>query len=220
MALAFGGAATATINSTAAITVSVPSGTVNGDLLLLCAANSAPSTYATPAGWNIINAPGVPSWVQSSVWWRIASSEPAAYTVTAATNYQQVATIVRYTGHRAATPIRASAAVTSSGSSATSPTPGALPGLVSGDWGVVFYGYGAGASGQTPTFTPPAGWAERVDIRSNSGSYEAALCVADRLDAASLGPATSTWSGHWGVSSVGIAMGVTAQPGSLMPFFM
>lgn len=66
---------------TGTVTLSVPSGTANGDLLLLQLSSSSTGDIAAPTGWTAIESlvSGAPF---TAVFYRLASSEPASYAIT------------------------------------------------------------------------------------------------------------------------------------------
>jgi hypothetical protein len=74
-------AQTQTVSSSTTLTINVPTGTANGDLMVAMVLTSASTsaTWTTPAGWTA----AVTSSSARGVYYRTASSEPASYTFTA-----------------------------------------------------------------------------------------------------------------------------------------
>jgi hypothetical protein len=68
-------------SSATTITINVPTGTANGDLLIavLTAAGAGSTTWTTPSGWTV----GITASQGKTVFYKTASSEPASYTFTA-----------------------------------------------------------------------------------------------------------------------------------------
>lgn len=64
-------------------TVSVPAGTVDGDLMIMDLAHDG-GVYATVTGWTLVDQ-GIQSSIRGEMYWRRASTEPASYTITAGT---------------------------------------------------------------------------------------------------------------------------------------
>lgn len=85
---AFVGAESTYNSSTTSVTVSVPSGTSNGDLMLgFVNANGSSPTIDTPTGWTKL-AEYIPSGatMKTAVFYRTASSEPSSYDFTVSTS--------------------------------------------------------------------------------------------------------------------------------------
>jgi hypothetical protein len=81
--------------SSTTITVNVPSGTANGDLMILVVCSGAgTTTWTTPSGWTLwsptLDANG------RAVFYRTASSEPASYTITQSISTTSNANILTY----------------------------------------------------------------------------------------------------------------------------
>lgn len=68
-----------TTPSASPVTINVPSGTANGDLMVMFIQVSVSATFTTPSGWTV--APGTPT-SGEGIFYRTASSEPASYAVT------------------------------------------------------------------------------------------------------------------------------------------
>lgn len=91
----------------ASVTVDVPAGTVDGDLLILTLHVRGISGTTTPTGFTL--AESVTAAASVYTYWRIASSEPASYTLDVP-NWS-FASMGRVTGHDAADPIGATSTV-------------------------------------------------------------------------------------------------------------
>lgn len=83
-----------------------PSGTVDGDLLLMfCNKGNASGSDTLPAGWTLVSTQATTS-IRSHCLWKIASSEPADYTVSSSSGSARwVSHILRISGADATTPI-------------------------------------------------------------------------------------------------------------------
>ena len=96
-----GNSTQAFVNSGATITINVPSGTANGNLLLLFASTDNRSTVTTPTGWTLVDAQ-VSTGSGNSVLYtfqRRANSEPASYNITNSSGTAQwSATMVAISG--------------------------------------------------------------------------------------------------------------------------
>jgi len=67
------------------VTIAVPTGTQNGDVMLAYVATqeTAAGSIPTPTGWTQVTSTGVPTFnaIQGAqLWWRVANNEPASYT--------------------------------------------------------------------------------------------------------------------------------------------
>lgn len=192
----------------------VPTGTVNGDLLLMFSANSGPGAYTNPTGWTLIQSQTKDgaSDVEGACWYRIASSEPASYTLTETTGSTTIITVMAcYTGGiNSASPIRSSGVIASGATAvSTSPTPVLLSTVGASDTVVIFYAYGDNASGATPTMTYPTtgGWTRQIAFGPVliSGHFATAIGMIDQVDGTARPTASSSATGGWAVFSVAIA---------------
>lgn len=107
----------------ATLTLNVPSGTVNGDLLIACLNCRGDLTITDPAGWTVIatTASGTATTdVRFRTYWRQASSEPASYNfVTTGGAISKSGFIWRINAADTVTPIHKSSSVTGTGATAT-----------------------------------------------------------------------------------------------------
>ena len=173
-----------TLADTAASTthvMNVPSGTANGDLMLLYIAASANSAFSAPTGWTVVL-----NTVALFICRRIASSEPASYTV-ATSNLACTGYIATY--RNAAFDVVGSSSIESSPSNAPSIT-------VSNDNSVVLdFAIGRNAS---VTFTTPTGFSS-IASESNTTSPSSAL-FSRVFNAGATGIVTTTLSAGAGFS--------------------
>ncbi len=96
----------ATVNGSSNLTINLPAGTSQDDLLIALLAESSGSDITAPAGWTEIIDDGNGADVRLGVFWKLATaSEPANYTFTVASTDQTAGTILRYSGVDTANPI-------------------------------------------------------------------------------------------------------------------
>ncbi len=100
---------TSTTASTAQVTTithTVPTGVVNGDLLIwvISQSNTATNPVADPTGWTRIQA-ATNTTMNTTVWYRVAASEPASYASPTLTSGMVTSLMVAYTGVDNATPL-------------------------------------------------------------------------------------------------------------------
>lgn len=185
MTVAFGSVSTNTrVQNSAALgtlTINVPAGVANGDFMLMAlhtASGSGSQVYSgTLTGWTVIEQPVNNTGGQCAfLAWRIASSEPASYTVTPiAACFDQVGAIWRYTGSNGIIRVHSSNSTGTSGTT-TSPTPSALAGVQPTDLSIRAYGGWAAVAG---TFTAPGGWTTRASFKSAGTSASAGMLIVD-----------------------------------------
>jgi hypothetical protein len=97
---------------TTSITVSKPSGTASGDLLIgVIVTDGDAGTFTPPSGWTLINSGtadpgGITDQVTLGAWYKIAGgSEPPSYTWNWTNSQAVYAFIIRITGHDSSNPI-------------------------------------------------------------------------------------------------------------------
>ena len=156
------------------LTVSVPSGTADGDLMLAVIVIELSSGTATPpAGWNQLwNATNSTRSHTQIVYARIASSEPANYSWTWS-SAECAAAIITY--RNAAYPVQYSGQFNNA-----SQTNAPAPSLTTASPNSLSVYFGSNAYGTTWTApTSPGTYNERIDIRSSTASTNLSLTVAD-----------------------------------------
>lgn len=155
-------------SNSASYTVAVPTGTTNGDLLIGVVA----SDFGTSAG-NAFPTPAFTALTTSSfdagtnamhvlLYARVASSEPASYTVSHDSS-DSVGALLRITGWDSASGISGAVGQVAAAASLTAPTITPFGGT---DLLLTFHGAENSSSGGTFTWTPPSGMTESVDRQS------------------------------------------------------
>lgn len=145
MAISHVNTTTTGVNGTAltSVTNNVPTGVADGDLLLwsLSVSGTTPANPSPPAGWSTWQATfGNGSNIEVTIFYRIASSEPASYTISGLTAARWTGIMSAYRGVDTTTPQDATP-VTATGTSAPSIT------TVTDNAWVVTHGKGLTASG-------------------------------------------------------------------------
>src|SRR5690242_15100527 len=102
------------------ITMTVPTGVQNGDAMVMIVADNAGAsvTWTDPSGWTVLQKKGTAGVGSTATWWRLASSEPASYTVTA-TSGKMAGVIIALSGADSAAPGSTQQAAQANLSSAT-----------------------------------------------------------------------------------------------------
>jgi|GEM_PF-1109615 len=104
------------------ISISKPSTTNTGDLLIAAVATEGSTTFSTPSGWTLINQGSYNSAITLGSWYKIATaSESSSYTFSWTGSEQAYGWIMRFTGCDATNPISASATNETTSSTPTSP---------------------------------------------------------------------------------------------------
>lgn len=164
------GIASAT-NDSIAFPVNVPAGTTDGDLLIAVVASDwntdAANSFPTPAWTKLTTSSysgGTDAW-HTALYARVASSEPASYTVGLGTSSANVAAIMRITGWDSAGGIAGAVkevapVITGTGTTAPSIVPWGTDDLL-----LTFHG-GEFSGSAARTWLPPAGMTEILDLQS------------------------------------------------------
>ena len=106
------------------ITVNLPAGTAQDDLLVAAVATDGnqSTSLSAPAGWNVIVVAQRSSRVTLGVWWKIASaSESSSYNFNWTNNEDAYGWIMRFTGHDPGNPIQSNGSNLATGSTPTAP---------------------------------------------------------------------------------------------------
>ncbi len=209
MPIGFQSATTVTLNAggnnAATVSVNVPAGTANGDMLIfgIEVSESAGVVPAIPGFTQKATVNDLPSGDQDntvSLFWRRASSEPASYTVTPDGTYGNYAAMamLRYTGVIATgDPFRTSATLAGNGTG-ISKTSTALTGVQSTDLAIHCVGTSLATwNGTAYDVAGPGGsWTERGEIGMTAGATpNPRILFAEQLGTGTAPVFTSTFAG-------------------------
>lgn len=151
-----------------ALTVSVPAGTAQNDVMLAVVSvnlNGSATTITAPAGWTLVRSDNSGTIIRQSVYFRVASaSEPASYAWTFSNSKRAVAGIVSYRGVDSLAPINASSGQ-ANGSSGTI----TAPSLTTTAYNAMLAGFFGTSNGNGSIGTYSGGLAERFDQATGGG---------------------------------------------------
>jgi hypothetical protein len=174
----------------AQVIVNVPTGTADGDVMIATfCSNNTGAHNVTLTGWTLIQdtAGTTPSQRMIS-WFRIASSEPASYTIDQDGGGKDLAAaIMTFRNANATQPDTSSEqynSVSSANVDAATITATAASALV-------FVG-GMGAN--NVTFTPPSGYTEKVDIKAIGTNASLTMAILENWSGGATGTVTATAS--------------------------
>ncbi len=190
MSMAYASQASATPASGTSVTITKPSGTVEGDALVAMVVVSAGAlpNITPPAGWTAVGTFAIGGAKRAGVWTKIAGgSEPANYTWTSSVSMSQAASfILRYVPQ---SPTQSPGVVDATAMGSGVASPGVAPSVnASGDNDTLIALFSANiSSGSTPT-----GMTQRAAIEP-SGSVQA--YAYDELLTQTGATGTRTWTG-------------------------
>lgn len=234
MPIAFGSQTTAVLNAggtpTATMTLNVPAGTQDGDMLLIAlVVGESAGVDATCPGFTlkrrhdgVQDGAGYDWDLSVFLFWRRASSEPASYTVTPDGTYGNwvAGAMLRYTGViSSGDPFRTvnSVSRTNAAFSATR-TSVALTGVQSTDMAIHVDGTDKGNWNNTQTFDlagPGGGWTERGEVyQSSTNDAKSGLLCLEQLGTGTAPTVTSsgTASTNSNLSTVFVAGALIPEP--------
>lgn len=204
MPMNYASQASVTPTSGTTITVSKPTGTVDGDVLIamISVRASSSSTITAPSGWTLVGSAGTASSTRTAVYYRVAgTSEPTSYQWTSDLAITDaVGLILRYTPSAPTTP-PGSVDATGMGSLVS---PAVAPSVTAtGNNDRLIALFSSGTPGSVPT-----GMTQRAAIDGgNSGAW-----AYDQLLTAIGATGTRTWTGSgsgvgWSVALLGFNAG-------------
>ncbi|MFJ5697011.1 PKD domain-containing protein [Arthrobacter sp. NPDC093139] len=175
--------------ATTAVTLTRPSGTTAGDVLVASFTADKNPTAAVPAGWTaIVNGLSISSGARVFAYYRVAgASEPPTYTWTLSTAVKWGAGVTAYRGVNNTTPL--DSAVATAVNTTYRATSIAVPGVTTASNGSMLIG-GLGFDSSNPAATPPSGWTERWETVAGGQIAE----QADRTQATAGATGTATWT--------------------------
>ncbi|CCF83654.1 hypothetical protein [Nitrolancea hollandica] len=198
----------ATGSSSSSLAVNVPTGTQNNDILLAHLIVGSSRTITPPAGWTLLAGPLADpdvTGVNVSVYYRVASSEPASFTFSFSGTGNCAGVMLACSGGDAASPIDASATAIDASSSTSHAAPSVTT-TRDGNLVVVLWG-GWKSSGYT--WTQPSGFTERYDSNAPT-NYVLSAGDAVFAKAGATGTLTGTTSVSDRVTMVTVALNVRA----------
>lgn len=202
MPIAFRAAATVTGNGVGSVALSVPTGTVNDDILIAVVLVSTADAVTAPAGWTLKNSQAYNGAAGSiNTYWRRAAGEPASYTWTSAGTPDWNAVMLAYSGvTTTGDPIDAigALAVAANGTDAVD-----APSItVTNAQSMLVCAFAVRA---TNSFTPPPGMTERADV--SAALVDGSLALADLLVAAgATGTRTATRNSTTNLAEIGVSL--------------
>ena len=190
----------------ASITMTMPGGVTNNDLLFMhiAARGGSNMTIATPGGWTLLRNVNNGTFVRLATFYRVASSEPGSYAVTfggTTPSQQAVGAITAYYG------VKSSAALSVNGATNTgnsvNPQANSIA-AVANALVLAAYSHGAGnGTVASQMFTTATGMAERYDNQSqNATAANRSAAAMDDILTATAGatgnkPVTASATGRW-----------------------
>jgi hypothetical protein len=196
--------------SGATASVTIPAGTVAGDLLVVGLivehANNA-TVIVPPAGWTLIRRSNNGTHLGLATYYTVVTTPAASVTFQLSPSVRWAAGISRITGADPLNPIMVSQGATGASGNVVSPavTTTAENALV-----LSFH-----TNRRAATFTPPAGTIERYDAPNIAGTLPSnMLCTFERSTAGSSGARTAipSQSGRWAAQQVAIRCYVPPTP--------
>ncbi len=237
MALSYNTGATATADNSASVNLSIPSGVLTGDMMLLSLTvftedSSAPSVAFSGAGgtWTAVSptdssanpqtSAGSGVWSYGYAYYRIATAGDPGATLTitetgspAGTTWLAAAA-ASYPGGGGGSPVDVAGGAEAFGSGGLQVTCPSLTTSAANDWAVYL---GAGSPGAGSSFTAPAGTTQRQAIVSDAGI---GAVIFDSNGSVGAG-GTSIGGGQLGTASSGVAwltvFTVAAEPYTAPP---
>lgn len=221
MALSYNTGATASADTSASVNLSIPSGVLTGDLMLMSLTvftedSSAPSVAFSGAGgtWTAVTttdssanpqtAAGSGVWSYGYAYLRVATAGDPGATLTITETGSSAGTtwfaaaVASYTGGGGGSPVDVAGGAEAFGSGGLQVTCPSLTTSAASDWAVYL---GSGSPGAGSSFTAPAGTTQRQAIVSDAG-IGAAIFDSN----ASVGGAgTGIGGGSLGTASAGVA---------------
>jgi len=139
----------------------------DGDILLMVVnADYIPTTIGTPSGWTVLNnvTDGNTNTLRQAIFWRVASSEPASYTVSLSPTAKASGGILALSGASTTQPTSSAYGAQGGGSSSNVIAPALGSWASSNGIDVSLSGIHTGT-----TFTPPTNYTEGSDSAGSGG---------------------------------------------------
>lgn len=187
------------------ITISVPTGVLDGDLLIMAVAlrGGTGVTNFACTGWTSLLSSNQGTNVQLNILYRVAASEPANYSPTWTGSFNAAGAIYAASRWDMVAPALTSQANTGSPAAMTAPsiTPSNSPALL--------LLIGGSASGVT--CTPATGMIERVDVKSTDASNNGALTIDEEVTRVASPTGTRAVTQSGGANSIAALVSVNSR---------
>ncbi len=188
------------------LTLTRPSGLVDGDLLVACVAHkNGAGALNTPTGWTAAGSIEIAGgWMGSRIFYRIASGEPATQDFTTDTSDKLSGVLVRIDGQHASSFLNAFG---SDSNTSSSETASVSPSVTTTADGCLILSFHANREVSAPVNgSPPSGTTQTAFAES---SFGAAAAVAQEKQATKAATGAATWTldaaGPWAAWTVAIA---------------
>ena len=150
----------------ASLTIATPSTTLDNDVLVLFFETSAVIDPSGLTGWTKIDSGDAGTSLRGQSYYRVASHEPASYTMTFTKTIHIGAEMLDYQSVDTTSPISSHGVVTQ-GSYVTTMTSGTLSGVGTNDLSLIAF-HARGVPDGAFTMTTPSGWTQRIQQTTNS----------------------------------------------------
>jgi hypothetical protein len=193
--IALVGQAAAARARTRDVSVSPPSGTTAGDLLVAAVTIRGSEQPKPPAGWAVVRSDVRSAAVRQTVYVRrVAAGEPGSHTWSVSNRTGMSVVVLAYRG-AGATPLGSSGATVAAGTSVTAPS---VNGAVAGSLVIGFYGVADSAS-----LAPPVTLAERAQVMAPDRKDGVATMAADQVQASAGATGSRTAQADASAAAVG-----------------
>lgn len=187
-----------TSGSSTTITINKPTNTARGDVMVATIVDSAAGSTITSSGWTLIRKSNHTNGPSITSFYKVAgASEPTNYTFSNTSNVRRAGGIITYRNVDNVTPVD----VTGNANSGSSTSVTALSVTTSASDTMLVYSGGSGSGVAVPTYTPPSGMTERVDVGAGGILGNTAVTMAEQSlsSSGSTGnkSATASQSGDW-----------------------
>lgn len=220
--ISFVAATSASVSSGTSLTINVPTGTVNPNVMVASIAVRGPSTstITAPAGWTFVRTDTTTTGITENLatYWKVAENEPASYTWTfSGSTTGAVGGILTFSGVDNGSVIDVSGGQTVTGTANQSAFNVAAPSITTtADNTMLVTAHAVASSGTSGSaWTPPTGMTEAVDRSSGSGTGGESIEMNHvvKASAGATGIKTATVAGHDGSEGVAqiIALRQTTQ---------
>lgn len=205
--------AAASNNNTTSFVITAPSGVSDGDLLIAAVCTTLANTHTITGGWTQLfrTTPSVSNTIDATgtLWYRVAASEPASYTLGVSPGDGMSAFILRYSGTDPSNPIRIvnGGGLLGTASSTSIAAPSVMPQVQGNELILDVYGTGSDAQVAPPdTITPPgSGWVTRAATATTYLSdFQTAIAAVEQYAAVDFPTASAVYVGGWIVFSVAL----------------